>query len=90
MTLDELLGEAIEAEENGVPFEMDGTTARMLVEDLIDYEIEHERLGALLGFFPGSAPSMGELVILIEAEIFRLTNQKIRPVNLLTFEPNND
>lgn len=90
MTLDELLGEAIEAEKDNAMFELDGTTARMLVEDLIDYEIEHERLGALLGFFPGSAPSMGELVTMVEAEIFRLTNQKIRPVNLLTFEPNND
>ena len=75
MTLDELLGEAIEAEKDNAMFELDGTTARMLVEDLIDYEIEHEKLGALLGFFPGSAPSMGELVILIEAEMFRLRRQ---------------
>ena len=76
MTLDELLGEAIEAEKGNAPFELDGTTARMLVEDLIDYAIQHERMGAVMGFAAGDAPSMGELVILVEAEMFRLRNQK--------------
>lgn len=90
MTLDELLGEANLAAQEGALFELPGKEAQLLIEELVDYSIQHERLGALLGFFPGSAPSIGELVTMVEAEIFRLTNQKIRPVNLLTFEPNNE
>lgn len=68
MTLDELLGEAAEAAREGALFELPGKEAQELVEDLVEYSIQHERLGALLGFLPGSAPSIGEIVTLIEQE----------------------
>ena len=89
MTLDELLGEATEAEREGALFELPGKQARELLEELVDYAIQHERFGALMGFAAGDAPSMGELVILVEAEMFRLRNQK-RPVALEVAEVNQE
>jgi hypothetical protein len=89
MTLDELLGEANLAAQEGALFELPGKQAQELIEELVDYSIHHERFGAVMGFAPGAAPSMGELVVLLEAELFRLRHQG-RSVSLQIAEVNHE